>query len=268
LFAFYHAGATLFIISDSLWKEIENIIQKNYSFIGRPEWDNRKTLSGIIFIVKTGIPWRFLPSEFGAVSTVHGKFRKWVNQGVFDSIMDKARKFYLRNKKEKSTWFAIDTAHSKAPFANWSGPNPTDRRKRGIKKSIAVDFNGAPMAINVGASNTHDSQFFEETFKQLRDKIPIDKVGIISADSAFDSRKLKKICKNKGFVLLAATNRRRNKNVEVYKPNCRWIVERTFGWLSWFRGIKTCWTKTKESFLAFLQLAASIQLFKMGGVFG
>ncbi|MFH1462072.1 MAG: hypothetical protein ABIF12_03945, partial [bacterium] len=59
-----------------------------------------------------------------------------------------------------------------------------------------------------------------------------------------------------------------NKNKKKYNPSLRWIVERTFGWMAWFRGLKICWAKTEASYFAFLLLASPHQLFKMSGVFG
>ena len=256
------------MIPDNMWNEIKKEIPRKKSNFGRPEWSARQTMEGIIYIAKTGAQWKFLPKEFGCVSTVHGKFRKWVKNGVFDKIMKTALKSYLKNNHNRNlSWLSIDTGHSKAPLASWSGKNPTDRRKRGIKKSIITDFYGAILAIIAGPSNIHDSKFLVPTFEKLKEYVDMQGLGILAADSAFDSKKLKNYCKNNNFVLFASTNRRRKKNCKIIRPGRRWIVERSMGWLSWFRGIKICWTKTKDSFISFLQIAASVQLFKMRGVF-
>lgn len=256
------------IISDSVWNEIKNIIPSKKGKVGRPEWNNRKTLEGILLIIKTGMQWKFLPKEFGKVSTVHGKFRMWVKKGVFEKIMEKAKNLYIKSLDQPITWLASDSAHSKAPLANnWSGKNPTDRGKRGIKRSIIVDIKGAPLAVHTGPSNKHDSKLFDKTFYNLKlSKTNFAK--IMAADAAYDSKHIRQLCKKYNFALLSATNIRKNKNKKKYNPSFRWIVERTFGWQSWFRGIKICWTKTQDSFTAFLQLVSSIQLFKLGGIFG
>lgn len=94
-------------------------------------------------------------------------------------------------------------------------------------------------------------------------KLTLPKLNIMTADAAFDSVDLRKTSKENDIILLAATNPRRKKNIIIYRPACRWIVERTFGWLQWYRSLKICWAKTEESFLAFFSLAASIQLFRM-----
>lgn len=89
----------------------------------------------------------------------------------------------------------------------------------------------------------------------------------MAGDSAYDSKKIKSACFEKRFAPLIAENPRNSKDKsKLYKPPFRWIVERTFGWLNWNRGIKFCWPKLQSSFLAFCHFACAIQLFKMSGV--
>ena len=255
------------IISDSLWNEIKYLIPPKNK-IGRPPKSPRKALNGIFFVLRTGCQWKMLPRKYGAPSTVHGKFRSWIKNEIFEKIMERARFVYEKSLSQPISWIAIDASYSKAPLAvKWSGKNPTDRGKRGIKRNIIVDINGAPLAVSIGAANRHDSVFFKKIFESLK-LSKYNSPRIIAADSAYDSKYLSELCKIKNFVLLAATNIRRNKNKKKYNPSLRWIVERTFGWMAWFRGLKICWAKTEASYFAFLLLASSHQFFKMSGVFG
>lgn len=251
-------------ISDSLWREIEKIIpQKNVS-VGRPEFDARKTFDGIMYILITGSQWHMLPDAYGCPTTVHGKFIKWSRAGVFQKMMRKAREFY-RKRNSKNNWYAFDTASRKAPFAKFGGKSPTDRARRGIKHAILVDRKGAPLFVHVAPANTHDSRLFDPTLENMRSS---KNIRIIAADSAFDVKRLYENCKEKNIFLLASPHSRRRKNVHKFSVPHRWVVERTFGMLSWLRGIKTVWAKTQEASLAFLQIACSVRLFKMAGIFG
>ena len=246
-------------IPDNLWKSIETILPRKKSPRGRPEMDARTAIDGIFYLLRTGGQWCELPRYYGAPSTVHGKFLKWARMGVFQLILEAAKEFYLSHNQE-NIWYAIDASHSKAPLANFSGKSPVDRGKRGVKKTILVDRRGAPLAIAVGAGNVHDSQFFEE----ILPKIPHKKVPqILAADSAYDCKKFKKQSAKRNIAFTPTTNRRRKKDVRVVYPPHRWIVERTFGWLSGYRGLKTCWTKTKIAYESLCLFAASIQLFRM-----
>ena len=91
---------------------------------------------------------------------------------------------------------------------------------------------------------------------------------VLSADSAFDDKNLRKKCATYNLALHASTNVRRDKNKQKLKVRGQWKSEQVFGILHWNRGIKFCWLKLKESALAFLQFAAAVHNFKLIGVFG
>ena len=210
-----------------------------------------------MYILENGSKWRFLPRVYGKPSTVHGTFMRWIKNGVFKSIVARARKFYLSSLGSVPTWCAIDASVSKSPFANWAGKNPVDCSKHGIKKNIIVDLHGAPLALAVGAANRHDSMFFRATLDDLVE-LKTDTFKILAADSAYDAKRLRKLSKERGFVLYAATNVRRKRGCKKIKPGLRWKVEASHSWLNNFRSLKTCWTKTKDAFFALLQLGASV----------
>ncbi len=255
------------IITDEFWNCMKDLFSNNQGKPGRPPISPRKALSGIMFVLENGSKWRFLPRIYGKPTTVHGTFMRWIKNGLFRWIIERARDYYLSKQQELPTWFAIDASSSKAPYANWSGKNPTDRSKRGIKKNIIIDQHGAPLAISVGAANRHDSCFFKETLDDLIELETV-KTKIVAADSSYDAKQLRKVAANKGYCLHAATNIRRNRNAVKIKPSFRWKVEASHSWLNNFRSLKTCWTKTKEAFVALLQLGASVLLFRKGIIFG
>ena len=255
------------ILAEKIWAVAEPILQTETQRIGRPEFDIRRTFFGIFFVLENGIKWRCLPGEYGKVSTVHGKFMKWIRNGKIQKLFALIRNEYLLKSDAFNNWYAVDTSYSKAPYAKYSGKNPTDRGKRGIKKNLAIDSRGAPLAVCVGPANQHDSQTLLEILKLVK-QIKRSNLSIIAADSAYDSNELRKAASKDGFVLHASTNKRRNKNCRIIKPKGRWQVEPVHSWLNNFRSIKICYAKNKETFLGFLQIAATVQLFKMATIFG
>ncbi len=50
---------------------------------GRPWMDHRTAINGIMWILKTGAPWRDLPAEYGKWQTVYARFRRWTNDGLW-----------------------------------------------------------------------------------------------------------------------------------------------------------------------------------------
>ena len=255
------------ILAEKIWAVAGSILQKENQLTGRPEFDARRTFFGIMFVLENGIKWRFLPCEYGKVSTVHGKFMKWIREGKIQRVFEMIRNEYLLKTDAFKNWYAVDTSYSKAPYAKYSGKNPTDRGKRGIKKNLAIDSRGAPLAVGIGPANQHDSQTLLEILALVK-SIKQSALSIVAADSAYDSNKLRKAASKSGFVLHASTNKRRKKDYCIIKPKGRWQVEPVHSWLNNFRSIKICYTKNKETFLGFLQMAASAQLFKMLSIFG
>jgi len=238
------------IIPDEFWNCMKDLFPTNSGQRGRPPMNSRQALSGIMYVLENGSKWRFLPSMYGKPSTVHGTFMRWIRNGTFKQLAERARNFYLMALGTAPRWCAIDTSSSKAPYADWSGKNPVDRSKQGIKKSIIVDINGAPLALAVGPANRHDSIFVKETLDDMSTLDP-DILTILAGDSAYDAKKLRALAKEYGFVLYSSTNNRRGKKTPVITPSFRWKVEATHSWLNNFRSLKTCWTKTKEAFIAF-----------------
>jgi len=192
---------------------------------------------------------------------------KWVRLGVIELIFKIARELYLSISQAFPNWLAVDTSACKAPLAKESGKSPVDRGKRGFKKNLISDSDGMPLALGVWPGNVHDSKTLEEIILQAKEVLR-EKLTILAADSAYDSKRLRAIAKANGLVLHAATNRRKNKDCPVVKPKGRWIIERTHSWLNTFRSVKTCFLKSREAFLGFLQLASSSLLLRRVLVFG
>src|SRR5579872_1158582 len=88
-------GGTLMakvVLEDSLWSLIEPILPqpkpRRFRFPGRKPVGNREALTGILFVLKTGTPWEYLPQEMGCGSgmTCWRRLRDWHKAGVWDQL--------------------------------------------------------------------------------------------------------------------------------------------------------------------------------------
>lgn len=59
---------------------------KNTGKQGRPRKDNRIIMNGIVWLARSGAPWRDLPERYGSWKTVYSRFRKWIDDGILDNI--------------------------------------------------------------------------------------------------------------------------------------------------------------------------------------
>lgn len=168
-------------LSDSLWLQIEPLLPKAKSRYrgrgrqrkhvgGRPAADPRKTMSGILYVLRTGCQWNALPKErYGSGKTVHRYFQRWVRAGVFRRMWAAGLSAYDELKGIAWKWQAADGVMTKAPLPGTekTGPNPTDRAKQGTKRSVLVDERGVPLGLVVSGANTPDGQLLEPTLASM-----------------------------------------------------------------------------------------------------
>jgi transposase len=79
------------LVSDELWEVVEPLIpevKRRRRYPGRKRIDDRKALTGIVFVLQTGIPWEHLPQEMGCGSgmTCWRRLREWQEQGVWQRL--------------------------------------------------------------------------------------------------------------------------------------------------------------------------------------
>ncbi|NBQ17727.1 IS5 family transposase [bacterium] len=252
----------MLIIPENIWKQIEHLIPQKKSAVGRPQKDRKLTLSAIFYLLKEGCSWHGLPDYYGKPTTIHGRFRQWIKDGVFNEIFFTSIKSAI-SKYGEPECFYTDTTSIKAPHANFGGKNPTDRKKNGVKKSIVCDKNRVVLSLLISSANTHDVNLLIPHLENLTQYVKTNNPKVMITDSAWDSEKIRSALAKENIALLAATNPRRDKHKKKYSPSGRWVIEQIFGILHWKRGIKFCWTKTKESFLSLSLLACSAYNFQL-----
>lgn len=123
-------------VPDALWERVRSLLPKprrrRSRYPGRNPIEDRKVLTGMIFVLRTGIPWREMPPELGGGSgmTCLRRLKPWHRTGVFQKLYE----ILLADLNGADTidWSRalVDSATTKAPSGGEkTGPNPTDRRK-------------------------------------------------------------------------------------------------------------------------------------------
>lgn len=150
-------------LPDEIWKLVEPLIpapkKRRRRYPGRRRLDDRKVLTGIIFVLRTGIPWRQMPVElgYGSGMTCLRRLGEWHRRGVFQKLYEVL--LAKLHSADKIDWSraVVDSAQTKAPSGGEkTGPSPTDRRKLGSKVHVLVDAHGIPLAITLTGANKHD----------------------------------------------------------------------------------------------------------------
>ena len=74
-------------LSDGQWEYVRPLLPSPAK-TGRPRADDRRTINAVLFVLKTGIPWNDLPSEYGDDVTAWRRLKRWEKEGVWKSIMN------------------------------------------------------------------------------------------------------------------------------------------------------------------------------------
>src|SRR5436190_15261655 len=151
------------LVTDALWERLEPLLpaapQRRFRFPGRKPLDYRKILTGILFVLKTGMARDDLPAELGCGcgKTCRQHLQAWHQAGVWVKLH--AVLLAELNGADLIDWnrALIDASFAKAPEGGEdTGPNPTDRGKSGSKHHVMTDAQGIPLAATVTAANVNE----------------------------------------------------------------------------------------------------------------
>ncbi len=74
-------------LTDDQWQRLALVLPPQRPSTGRPAKDHRTVLNGIVWILRSGAPWRDLPERYGPWKTVYSRFRRWRETGLWDRIL-------------------------------------------------------------------------------------------------------------------------------------------------------------------------------------
>jgi putative transposase len=159
---------------------------------------------------------------------------------------------------------SLDGAMTKAPLGGQkTGPNPTDRGKKGTKRSVLTDRRGVPVGVVVAGANVNDHKLVQATFDSVPVPRPQPEKGAaqhLCIDAAYDCNEVRRW--GDKFRLRLHIRPRRPPatppNKSRRKKARRWVVERSHSWMNRFRRILIRWEKREDTFLAMLHLALGI----------
>jgi transposase len=200
---------------------------------GRPEKHCRRMiLDAIFYVVRGGIAWRQLPSEFPPATTVYAAFCRWAANGgwrrVHDALRDRVRVREGRNPQPSAA--VIDSQSVKAADTVHRSTRGFDAGKKinGTKRHIAVDTTGLLLAVVVTAASIQDRDGAVGLLVQLR--AAFSTIRLVWADGGYSGRL---VAWAKAVLSLTITIVKRSDDTTgfVVLPR-RWVVERTFGWIS------------------------------------
>lgn len=257
------------LVSDELWSVIEPLLPKRQPSPegGRPPVDDRKVLTGILFVLKSGIPWEMLPQEMGCGSgmTCWRRLRDWEAAGVWENLH---RELLNRLREADQIDWSRATVDSSSVRAvgggEKTGPNPTDRRKPGSKHHVLTDAHGIPLNAILTEANRNDvTQLLPlidtAPFVAGKPGHPRKHPDSVYADRAYDSQPHRRELRKRGIEpFLAKRYTEHGSGLGVF----RWVAERTISWLHQFRRLRIRFERRDDIHEAFLTIAESLICFR------
>jgi transposase len=258
------------LLPDSFWEVIEPLIPKRPPRPkgGRPPVGDRKALTGIIFVLKSGIPWELLPQEMGCGCgmTCWRRLRDWYQAGVWAKIHHVLLNRLRQAKRLDFSRFLVDAIHVRAVGGgSQTGPSPVDRRKPGSKMHQITDAQGVPLATRMTPANVNE----------VDELIPlVDAVPDIAGQVGHPRRRPDKLQGDSAYQSAAHEEELRQRRIEPVIGHrgrahgsglgkFRWFIERTLSWHKQFRRLRVRYERRAGYYYAFWKLASALICYRI-----
>jgi putative transposase len=219
-------------LTDEEWLRIEPLLPPCGATGRKRSVDLREILNAIRYMARSGGGWRMLPNDFPPWQTVYWWFRCFVRRLLFRTIHDVALMIDReRSGREVSPSAGIiDSQSIKAPAAKVRGFD-AGKKIVGRKRHIAVDTDGRLLMVNLTTADISDSAGAQMILDAVRKRWPWLKH--LFADSAYDRTRLMDKAAFLDFIIEIVRRIDHQPGFKVLPR--RWVVERTFGWMTRWR---------------------------------
>lgn len=244
-------------LTDREWEYIKGLIPAAKQGGRSRQTNMRLTLNAIFYLTRSGCAWRYLPREYPPWQTVYGYFRAWRIDGVWERIHDRLRASVREQEgRERQPTAAILDSQSIKTTDRGGAERGFDAGKliNGRKRHILVDTLGLLLLVIVHSAGIQDRDGarivlapLANRFSQLR-KIWAD--GIYNGGIGEWIRDLRRRNRIKLEIVKRSDKR---KGFQVLPR--RWVVERTFAWLSFHRRMSKDYEYLPKTSEAFIRIA-------------
>ena len=237
------------MLKNEFWPKLQTIMRQ-FGIYDKPEL--RNTVEGILYRMRTGLPWRDLPAFFGNWISVYQQFNRWSSKGKLMKV------FKALVHEPDLEWEFIDgsivKAHQHSSGAIGLNPEGIGKSVAGntTKIHMATDAYGLPIDFQITGGEVHDGKVAPEFFAQL------PKADYMIADKGYDSEALRNIVRTKGSIPVIprkSNSQKDNADMDWELYKCRHLVENIFARLKHFRAIATRYDKLKRNYASMLALA-------------
>jgi transposase len=243
-------------LTDEEWARIEPLMPAPARRGRRRRTQMREIINAIRYLVRSGCGWRMLPVNFPPWQTVYWWFRRLLRRFLFQTIHD----LELMLDRERAgrasspTAGVVDSQTVKAPAPQAERGYDAAKKVVGRKRHIAVDTDGRLLMVNLTPADISDSAGALPILEGIRKRWPW--VKHLFADGAYDRTRLMDKAAFLDFVVEVVRRSDDQKGFEVLPR--RWVIERTFGWM-------TRWRRLVRDYESRIDVSEGMILLALGG---
>jgi transposase len=249
-------------VSDAEWALVAPYLTLMTEDAPQRDYPLREVFNGLRWMARGGSSWRMMPHDLPPYYVVYQQMRRWLKAGVFEAITHDLRAVLRiaegRQEMPTASIFDSRTLQSTVESGARAGYDGAKRRK-GNKVHLAVDTLGHLLALCVTAANEQDRAQVAELAERVQAETG-ETVEIAYVDQGYTGENASDAAAGHG-IKLEVVKLPEAKRGFVLLPR-RWVVERSFGWMSRFRRLARDYERLPETLAGLHYLAFVILMLK------
>ena len=239
-------------LSDDAWAAIEPHLPRGKP--GKPRVDDRRVISGILHVLKTGCRWRDCPAKYGPHTTIYNRYNRWSKRRIWQRIFEK-----MAAAGPVPEELCIDTSHVKAHRSAAGSKRGSSRKRLGAR---AAEERAKSMLWPMIVADRSPFALTPGNVADITMAIPllaaVDKPRRLLADKAYDADSFRNWLKRRKIkaVIPSTATRRTPYPLDQKTYRRRNVIERLFCKLKNWRRIATRYDRHAQNYLSGLALAA------------
>jgi len=278
-------------LSDFQYARLEPLLPKldHDGKAGRPWLPHRTVINGILWILRTGAPWRDLPEQYGKWNTVYTRFKRWRRDGTWTRLYTKFLDERDRTGNIDHDLWCIDGTISRAARCAGGARQRNRRRPRlddglateveepqdhalgysrggySTKVHLLCDSQGTVVGIHLTPGQRHECKAFEPTMQRVylsRRRGQRRWPRRLAGDKGYSYPRIRQWLRRRRIdqVIPTKKNQPRDPNFDQDEYRKRNIIERVIGWSKECRRLLSRFEKLAVNYLAFWIIASLVRL--------